>query len=73
MGSFLGEIPLKELPMGEGHLSVRDLPDFHIRWLEFRPEALRILEKKSLDGREQEILLWLIRMADRVGASDLKA
>jgi len=54
-------------------LSVRDLPDFHIRWLEFRPEAMRILEKKSLDGREQEILLWLIRMADRIGASDLKA
>ena len=59
--------------MGEGHLRVRDLPDFHIRWLEFRPEAIKILEEKCINGREQEILLWLIRMADRIGASDLKA
>jgi hypothetical protein len=64
---------LKELPPVEGHLHVRDLPDFHIRWLEFRPEAIEILAKKALDEREQEILLWLIRMADRIGASDVKA
>lgn len=64
---------MKKLPPVEGHLHVRDLPDFYIRWLEFRPEAIEILAKKALDEREQEILLWLIRMADRIGASDVKA
>ena len=64
---------MEELRPGEGLLRIRDLPDFHIRWLEFRPDAMRILEKKALDEREQEILLWLVRMADRIGASDVKA
>ena len=63
---------MKELPPGQGHLRVRDLPDFHLRWLEFRPEAIKILAGKELNDREQEIFLWLIRMADRIGANDVK-
>jgi hypothetical protein len=31
-----------------------------------------MLEEKAMSEREQEILLWLIRMADRIGASDVK-
>ena len=63
---------MKDLPPGGGHLGIRDLPDFHIRWLEFRSEAVRMLEEKAMSEREQEILLWLICMADRIGASDVK-
>jgi hypothetical protein len=50
---------------------VRDLPDFHLRWGEFRCQALAVVEKDSLTAQERETLAWLIKMADRVGERDL--
>ncbi len=55
-----------------GDRPIRDLPDFHLRWREFRPDAMRLLERGKLDPQEQEILLWLIRMADKIGERDIQ-
>ena len=55
-----------------GDRPIRDLLDFLLRWREFRPDAMRLLDKESLDPQEQEILLWLVRMADKIGERDLQ-
>ncbi len=50
---------------------VRDVADFHLRWTEFRPVVLSLAEDDHLTPEERDVLIWLVRLADRVGARDL--
>jgi hypothetical protein len=52
-------------------IPIRDLADFHLRWSEFRDAALKASQSPALVLRERETILWLIHMADRIGARDL--
>ncbi|QEL23733.1 hypothetical protein FQV39_14930 [Bosea sp. F3-2] len=49
----------------------RDLADFYLRWPEFRIVATEIAERETLSATEQEVMKWLLRLADRVGPRDL--
>jgi hypothetical protein len=48
---------------------IRDVIDFHLRWPEFRNEALDAA--KVLSDPKREIISWLIALADRVGEADV--
>lgn len=48
-----------------------DLMDFHLRWPDFRSEALKVSEDQRLDVNARETIAWLVAMADRVGMGDL--
>lgn len=52
-------------------MPIRDLADFHLRWSEFREAALKASQSAALVPQERETILWLIRMADRIGTRDL--
>ncbi|ADZ68602.1 hypothetical protein [Polymorphum gilvum] len=54
-----------------GPKPARDLIDFHLRWPEFRPLALALLDRPDTTAVEAETLRWLIALADRVGRDDL--
>jgi hypothetical protein len=49
----------------------RDLIDFHLRWREFRPYAIRVLDRDGLSAAETETLRALVDLADRVRDHDL--
>lgn len=51
--------------------AARDLPDFHLRWHEFRKFAATTERRSELPKDERMVLRWLIELADRVGARDL--
>lgn len=51
----------------------RDLPDFHLRWKDFRPAATKMLGDLEVNTTEASTLQWLIALADRVGENDLKS
>jgi hypothetical protein len=57
---------------GTGLESVRDLPDFHLRWPQFRPIALAAMQRAVLPDAEREVIRWLVLMADRIGKNDLR-
>ena len=50
---------------------IRDLPDFYLRWPEYRDVALAAAASAALSPPEREVVLWLTRLADRVGERDL--
>ena len=52
--------------------SVRDLIDFHVRWQEFRVIAEAAAAAAKLSLEEQQVVKWLIVLADRVGPRDLE-
>lgn len=47
----------------------QDLPDFILRWRDFRPRAMAVAAQ--LQGADREIVGALIELADRAGPSDL--
>jgi hypothetical protein len=49
---------------------VRDLVDFHRRWLDFRNMAIELSEEPLLTASQRDIMIWLIHLADRVGPKD---
>jgi hypothetical protein len=49
----------------------RDLPDFHLRWREFRHCAEALMQRPHLSPAERELVGWLVKLADRVGQQDL--
>ena len=51
---------------------IRDLPDFVLRWQEFRPHAIRLLHIKTLGVEEKNVVSWLVQMADRISARDVQ-
>jgi hypothetical protein len=53
--------------------AVRDLADFHMRWLDFRPQALEIAGRPVLSDEQRELIMWLVHLADRIGPRDLSA
>jgi hypothetical protein len=52
-------------------LGPQDLIEFHLRWREFRPIALAICANGALSPEEQDIVRWLVVMADRIGRKDI--
>lgn len=50
---------------------VRDVVDFHLRWMELRPIASGALVCAALSEDERSILSWLIALADRIGEPDI--
>ena len=50
---------------------VEDLIDFHNRWQEFRPNAVKALSECQLDLPTIQTMKWLIALADRVTELDL--
>ncbi len=51
---------------------IRDLPDFVLRWQEFRPHAIRLLHIQALGAEEQMVVSWLIQMADKITVRDVQ-
>lgn len=51
---------------------VRDVADFHLRWHEFRPIALRLGRTPGLSEAETDTLGWMIELLDRIGPNDLE-
>lgn len=49
----------------------RDLADFHLRWLEFRPAMAALLNCPELSADQIATLGWLIALSDRVSADDI--
>ncbi len=66
-----------QMPYAETRLVMEDAPpardvaDFHLRWREFRPAAVEVLHKRSLNRRQSETLAWMIELIDRIGREDL--
>lgn len=52
-------------------MPVRDLADFHLRWSEFRERAVKVSQSTMLKPQDRETIMWLIRLADRIGSRDL--
>lgn len=48
-----------------------DLMDFHLRWSQFRNEASEVQKIETLSSQQQEIIGWLIAMADRISEVDV--
>jgi hypothetical protein len=65
------ENPMNKKTIGVDVMPIRDLADFHLRWSEFREAALKASQSPALVSQERETILWLIRMADRIGTRDL--
>ncbi|WP_143079756.1 hypothetical protein [Bosea lupini] len=57
--------------LGAEAMPVRDLADFHLRWPEFRRRAVDVSQSAFLKPQDRETIMWLIRMADRIGPRDL--
>lgn len=51
---------------------IADLMDFHLRWAEFRQDALSVSKMSALSEQEKSTITWLIAMADRIGKADIK-
>lgn len=47
------------------------LIDFHLRWAEFRDEAIAARDSQNLSDETRETVGWLISIADRITAVDL--
>jgi hypothetical protein len=63
--------PIPEVKVGEIPQPPRDLMDFHLRWLQFRPMALQIQAREALSGDESRLLGWLIALSDRISEQDI--
>ena len=50
----------------------RDLPDFLLRWHDYKLLAQEILRRPDLTDDETELLRWLMALADRAGPRDLE-
>ncbi len=50
---------------------IRDLPDFHLRWQEFRDTAVKASSSEALSEQQRDVIKWLILMADKIGPRDL--
>lgn len=50
----------------------QDLADFNVRWGEFRDTAVGVACLPTLSVRQQEVVAWLVKLADRVGPRDLQ-
>lgn len=49
----------------------KDLADFHLRWPEFRSIGAQVAENACMSDMQREVVIWLLRLADRVGPRDL--
>ncbi|MEL6914796.1 MAG: hypothetical protein AAFP13_09865 [Pseudomonadota bacterium] len=50
---------------------IQDLADFYTRWPSQRSIVDRVIAEPSLSEEEREVIIWLKRLADRVGPQDI--
>ncbi|MEL6550648.1 MAG: hypothetical protein AAFQ54_10435 [Pseudomonadota bacterium] len=50
---------------------IKDLADFYTRWPSQRSIVDRVIAQPSLSEEEREVVVWLKRLADRVGPLDI--
>lgn len=50
---------------------ISDLADFYTRWPSFRGIVDEVIACDGLSPDEREVVVWLKRLADRVGPQDL--
>ena len=48
-----------------------DLADFYTRWPSLRGIVDNVIASESLSSEEREVVVWLKRLADRVGPQDI--
>ncbi len=51
---------------------IRDVADFHVRWAEFRPQAQSLCANRALPPADQDLLVWMIALLDRIGPQDIE-
>lgn len=56
----------------ETKTDIVDLLDFYEKWPRYKKHAIRLKDNPKLDKQEKEILHWLIKLANRVGKSDIE-
>lgn len=49
---------------------ITDLADFYTRWPSLRGTVDRVIASDDLSSEEREVVVWLKRLADRVGPKD---
>lgn len=50
---------------------IQDLADFYTRWPSQRGIVDRVIAHPHLSDEEREVVVWLKRLADRVGPQDI--
>ena len=50
---------------------IEDLADFYTRWPSLRGIVDRVIASESLSEEEREVVIWLKKLADRVGPQDI--
>ncbi len=53
-------------------LEISDAVDFYRQWPRLRTNAEQLLETRSLDDDDAEVLRWMIKVVDMVGPHDVK-
>ena len=51
---------------------IRDVADFHMRWAEFRPLAHSLCANRALSAAEQDLMVWMVALLDRIGPQDIE-
>ena len=52
--------------------TIRDVADFHMHWSEFRPMAQSLCADRALSATQQDLLVWMIALLDRIGPQDIE-
>jgi len=50
---------------------IQDLADFYTRWPSLRGIVDKVIACETLTEEEREVVVWLKRLADRVGPQDI--
>lgn len=53
--------------------AITDLMDFHLRWNDYRQQAMNVADKEHLTKTEKLTIEWLIAMADRISEDDVES
>ena len=52
-------------------IKIKDLIDFYRRWPQLKKYLVELEDAKDISSNAKETLKWLIKLADRVGKSDI--
>lgn len=53
------------------NIEIRDLIDFYKRWPQLKKHLIELENAEDISLNTKETLKWLIKLADRVGKSDI--
>ena len=57
----------------DNEYAIVDLMDFHLRWNDYRQQALNVACREQLTETEKLTIKWLIAMADRISEDDVES